>query len=385
MNPPVSKKVLLVITKSNWGGAQHYVFTLAKNLRERGNEVVVALGGTGLPGAPTGQLATRLTEEGIRTIFLETFARDISITREWHAFQELVQVVRKEQPDVLHLNSSKAGGLGALAGRVAGVRHIVFTAHGWAHREPIGALKRLSIWLVSWLTIVLSHTIIVVSQNDYDTAPVFFSHKKIVLIHNGIQPFSLLSKEEARAAFLLKAPLLPKDDTWILSTSELHPNKSVKTTIASFACIAHDFPMTSLVIIGSGEQEAELQTYAKELHIDHRVFFLGFLENAKAYLTAGEIFVLPSKKEGFPFALLEAGFAGLAVIASRTGGIPELITDHETGLLIQPASVHDLEMAYAAVLSDDALRIQLGNQLHERVVHDFSEKEMITKTLESYA
>jgi len=384
MNETIPGKILLVITKSNWGGAQHYVYTLAKNSAASGRQVVVAFGGTGLPGAPTGELAKKLEEAGIRTIFLETFARNIAISREWHAFTELLRVIARERPGVLHLNSSKAGGLGALAGRIAGVRHIVFTAHGWAHREPLSVMKRLSIWFLSWLTITLCHRIIVVSDNDYRTAPVWFSRKKLVLIHNGIALFPLLSKADARAALITKAPTLPEDGTWILSTSELHPNKSVTTTIAAFARIAHEFPMTSLVLIGTGEQEEILKTRVKDLSIEHRVFFLGFIPDAKTYLAAGEIFVLPSLKEGFPFALLEAGMAGLAVIASTTGGIPELITDNETGLLIPPGSVHYLERAFISLLSDDARRNTLGKNLHARVLNDFSEKEMSEKTLRAY-
>ena len=145
MNPPHPEKILLIITKSNWGGAQHYVHTIATNLKKEGRDVVVGLGGTGLPGAPAGQLESRLQAEGIRTIFLPSFARDVSLFREWHAVIALVDLIKKERPQVLHLNSSKAGGLGALAGRIAGVPHIVFTAHGWAHREPVSALKRLII------------------------------------------------------------------------------------------------------------------------------------------------------------------------------------------------------------------------------------------------
>ena len=135
METTVKKKILFVITKSNWGGAQRYVYDLATHLPKEEFEVAVAFGGTGEVGASAGLLEVRLREAGVRIIFLTTFARDIGILREFSAFFELLRTIRAENPDVLHLNSSKAGGLGALSGRIAGLRRIIFTAHGFAPNE----------------------------------------------------------------------------------------------------------------------------------------------------------------------------------------------------------------------------------------------------------
>ena len=122
MNVPTKRKILFVITKSNWGGAQRYVYDLAAALPKGEFEVVVALGGTGEASAQTGLLAERLKEASVRTIFLSSFTRDIYFFGEFKAFFELLKVIREERPDTLHLNSSKAGGIGSVAGRIAGVR-----------------------------------------------------------------------------------------------------------------------------------------------------------------------------------------------------------------------------------------------------------------------
>src|SRR3989344_3452956 len=167
MTTIVGKKILFVITKSNWGGAQTYVFRLAKSMREAGADVAGGLGGTGLPGAEAGMLKKKLAAESIRTLFLKSFARDISILREFHAFGELMRTIQKERPDILHVNSSKAGGLGALAGRLVGVPRVVFTAHGFPHREPRPFFARVLIWILSWLTITFSHKVIAVSVSDW--------------------------------------------------------------------------------------------------------------------------------------------------------------------------------------------------------------------------
>ena len=179
MDAPTRKKILFVITKSNWGGAQQYVFTLATHFSKQGNAVTVVLGGTGDTGAPVGLLAERLKQHGIPTIFLTSFARDISLVHDIRSFFELHKIISSIRPDILHVNSSKAGGIGALAGRIAGVKNVIYTAHGWAHREARNPLSKLLLWFISWVTILLSHKTIAVSEFDYHDSPTLFSRRKI--------------------------------------------------------------------------------------------------------------------------------------------------------------------------------------------------------------
>ena len=122
------KKVLFLITKSNFGGAQRYVYDLATTLDAEKFEVVVALGGKG-------PLASLLEHAGIRTITIESLTRDISIKNELRFTFELWKIIHTERPHILHVNSSKAGAVGTLLGRVAFVPRVLFTAHGWAFNE----------------------------------------------------------------------------------------------------------------------------------------------------------------------------------------------------------------------------------------------------------
>jgi hypothetical protein len=218
------KKILFVITKSNWGGAQSYVYSLATKFQEMGALVTVALGGTGLPGSPTGILASKLQEAGVATILVKSFTRDVSLSREISALTEIREIIRRERPNIIHLNSSKAGGIGALAARIEKVPQILFTVHGWAHREPRGILGRTFIWISSWITVLLCTSVIVVSKRDYLDSPVIFSRKKIHLIRNGISEFSLLDKAAARSTL---NPSLGITDTVLLMQAELHGNKGI--------------------------------------------------------------------------------------------------------------------------------------------------------------
>jgi len=374
-----------MITKSNWGGAQAYVFMLAKHLKQGGSEVAVALGGTGAAGADTGVLAERLSEAGIRVIHLRSIIRDISLFREIDSLIEMIRVVRVEQPTVLHLNSSKAGILGSFAGRIAGVPHIVFTAHGWPYREPRSFAFRSIIWIASWCTVLFSDVVIAVSKLDEKDSPVLFSRKKIQMIHNGVATFSLLPRDEARSKLASKVSGLHTDSLWIVMNAELHPNKGIDVAIDAMKILCKKYPAAQLVVMGSGQEHDGLQEYIQAQQLTEKVFLLGFVSDSRTYLAAADIFLFPSHKEGLPLALLEAGLASLPVIASNTGGIPEVIRSGETGILVEPGDTKAVARALSDMLTDIETAKRYGIALHKHVRSSFSEEQMFSKTLTVYS
>jgi glycosyltransferase involved in cell wall biosynthesis len=384
MESLAGKKLLYAITKSNWGGAQVYVHTLARGARDAGAQVAVLAGSAdGKRGAP-GQLFETLASDEIRTIPLSAITRDIGLLSEWRAFRELLRTLKHERPDVLHLNSSKMGVLGSLAGRLAGIRHIVFTAHGWPHREPRNPFWKMIAWGGSWCTILLCSRIIVVSKLDYVKAPIFFSRRKITVVHNGIEPFELISREQARAALIEIAPHLADKQPWLLMNAELHANKGIDIALQALEHVRTTYRDAALIIQGSGQEEMRLMDLAIRFGVGANAFFTGFAPNARATLAAGDIYLMPSRKEGLPMALLEAGYADLPVVASNVGGIPEIIENHYTGLLVPPENAQDLAFSILSLLDDpDQARI-LGNNLHRRVLQDFMAERMVRETLALY-
>jgi len=307
------KKILFVITKSNWGGAQRYVFDLATHLPQ-GYEPVVALGGTGVAGAGTGLLAEKLKTIGVRTVFVKGFMRDVAASKEVDALSELVALFKKEKPDVVHLNSSKAGGLGALAARLAGVPRIIFTVHGLPWDEPRGPLAKALIYIATRLTFLLCHTVITISKDNYDRARAcLLCRHKIVLIHNGIGTMQLGDGQYIRAAF-------PAGVRITGTIGELNANKNQVALIEW----AKDTPDAHVAIVGEGELRGFLEDKIKAYHLQERVKLFGFMAAADV-LRGFDVFALPSLKEGLPYVLLEAKQAGLPIEANRVGGIPEII------------------------------------------------------------
>ena len=307
MKIPADKKILFVITKSNWGGAQRYVFDLATALRDD-FDVRVAFGQEGL-------LAKKLSETHIQTFPIEALQRDVSISNDVKSFFELLRLFRIEKPDVVHLNSSKAAGIGALAARFAGVPQIIFTAHGWPFWEQRNSVSRGLIYIFSWLTALLSHTIIVVSDYDLKVAQKMpLVGHKTVRIYNGIDlNFPLGSADVVRHSF-------PKGVHITGTIGELNKNKN---QIALIEQAKNDSNMY-VAIVGDGENRLYLKKKIEEYNLSARVKLFGFMP-ASEVLRGFDVFALPSFKEGLPYVLLEAKAAGLPIVATRVGGVGEIL------------------------------------------------------------
>lgn len=301
------RKIIYLITKSNWGGAQRYVYDLSTNLPDS-FEVAVAAGGDGL-------LFKKLREKSVRTVSIPHLERDISLTKEIAAFFALIKILKKEKPDILHINSSKAGGLGALAARLTGVPKIIFTAHGWPFLESRNPLSRALIFLASWVTALLSDKVIVVSQYDLKIANAMpLVGHKTVRIYNGID---------------LNAPLYPApmvrqsfpQGVKITGTiGELNKNKNQIALIEE----ARKNPDMYVAIIGDGELRTQLNKKIEEYGLRDQVKIMGF-HLANTVLRGFDTFALPSLKEGLPYVLLEAKAAGLPIVANRVGGVGEIL------------------------------------------------------------
>lgn len=387
------KKILYVITKSNWGGAQRYVYDLATSLPKDEFEAGVIAGGNGL-------LKEKLEQAGITVTSLEAMERDINLKKELLSAFELWKIFRKHKPDIVHLNSSKAGGLGALAARFALVPQIIFTAHAWAFNENRGTMSKLLISFLHWVTVILSHHTIAVSESVKEQViHMPFVKNKIDVIHLGISPFPLLEKEEARK--FLRSTIVsagpdhsksPHDgrteetdstsEVWIGTISELHPVKGIPYAIDAIAFLKEEYPDLQFYIIGEGDQRALIEKQIVKRRLESNVHLAGFVDDAKSYLQAFDIFILSSLSEAFGYSLVEAGLAGVPVIASDVGGIPEVIDD--AGILVPPRNGRAIADAIKKLIVLPEERQQLATSLRERTITSFNKNSMCSKTIDAY-
>ena len=373
-------KILYVITKSNWGGAQKYVFDLASRLPNDKFEVVVAAGGTGI-------LVQKLAKNNIKTIEIQSLERDINLFKDIKLFWELFKIFRKEKPDIIHLNSSKMGFAGAAAARFYKLKSkIIFTVHGWPFNEDRSVLVKFAFKFIGWLSLVLATKIIFVSDKIKMEAPMFgISRSKFVVIKNGIALQTFYEKEGARSLILEKINpnlFFDKNHIWLGSIAELTKNKGLEFGLEAINKIANK--NLHWFIFGEGDLEKKLRNKTKELQIENQVHFLGYLENASAYLLAFDTYLLPSITESLGYTLLEAGLAKIPVVASNIGGIPEIIEDKKTGLLVEPKNSEALAKAITYLLENTKLAKELGKNLNNKITKNFGLEEMLRKTLALY-
>ncbi len=319
-------KILYLITKANWGGAQKSVYTLARHFQNLEKfEVIVAHGESSLSG--DGNLfENKLKALGVRTVQLPSLTRDVGFEADIRSFIDLVRLFRTERPAIVHLNSSKAGALGAPAARLAGVPRIVFTMRGAPFLEDRPAWQNWAIKYTTWLTAVFSDVFVTVSHFEERIVRMWpLLKSKITCIYNGIESPDFISREQARAYLSAQIEKKISENVQIIgSIAELTDNKGLLEFLPILARRAkqQDF---IYVHFGDGELAEKLKTYTSELGLGDRVFWLGFVPDASKYLKAFDLFTLPSKKEGFPNVLLEAKLAGVSIEASTAGGIPELL------------------------------------------------------------
>lgn len=365
--------VLYLITKGTWGGAQKYVYDVAKAAEDRGSRVLVAYG-------EPGELDRKLREAGTATYVVRSFSRDVGFLKEAKAFFDILSLLRREKPDVLHVNSSKAGVVGALAGRVAGVKRIIFTAHGWAFNEDRPFWQRAILHALHRTTVALAHLTICVSESTARDIRTRRNVGKITVIHNGITCRDMLSRDAARTK------LLPGTAAkqWIGVVAELHPTKQIPVAIEAFAKLASDYPEALLVVCGEGAERGRCEALIRARGLEGRVMLRGFVPDVASYLPAFDIFALPSRSESLGIALLEAGCAGLPSVGTNVGGIPEIITDGETGLLVPSGHPTALARALRELLDDPVRAAELGKALQTRVEKDFTEEKMVRETLAAY-
>ncbi len=360
------KKVCIVITQPEWGGAQRYVHDLAQGLSEL-FRVTVATG----RGEPV--LLQKLNKKGITTYQFAHIVRAIRPLEEIYAFFELRNYFKEGKFDVVHLNSSKIGVLGAVAAKSAGVKKVVFTAHGFHFNEKMSVFGKIFSLCATWFGFLFTDKVIAVSEYDRALALKYHicSSEKITTIHNGIdiEKEAFLSKESARAFFKTRGVAIHEDVKIIGAIGNLYKNKGFIYLVEAIAKLKQDIVC---VILGEGEERNKIEKLIKKYDLQDRVYLLGFIENAEQYLKGFDVCVSSSLKEGLPYNLLEAHMLSVPIVATRVGGVPEIVGE-QNGVLVEPEKSDDLVHAIQTVLSQPKEymprkgKFSLSHMIHETI------------------
>jgi glycosyltransferase involved in cell wall biosynthesis len=362
---PSRLRLLFVITRGDEaGGAQTYVRDLATALVSRGHEVMVVTG-------TSGTLTSQLDSAGVSVTVLPTLVRELKPLRDVAAVRQLSAVIQRFRPQLVSAHSSKAGIIGRLAARHAGVP-CVFTVHGWAFNPSEPWMARGLYRAIERIMAPFAARIVCVSEDSRQRGiAAGIAPDRLVTIHNGIPDID----PELRAQPGTPGPVRA------ITVARCAPPKDYRTLFLALQGVDG----VILDCVGDGPLLPELRALAASLGIAGRVRFLGHRDDVPRLLAESHVFVLSSRSEGFPMSTLEAMRAGLPVIVTAVGGAPEAILPGRTGFTVPVGDPEALRLRLRQLAADPELRTRLGAAGRKHFEEFFTFDRVYEATLSLYS
>lgn len=372
MGPP---RVLHIITRLWRGGAPNTTLDLVRGLEGDGFRQTLV---TGLAEEPAWDLLGTPATSGVRVLPLPTLTRELRPVSDLRALLALVRLLRREKPDLLHVHTSKAGFLGRLAARLTGIRPVIYSPHGSILAGYFSPRTTRLFARLDALAARFTDRIVCCTPKEIGEylAAGIGRPEQYVVIPNGLdaEAYALRAAppEQTRAALGLPAGSRP-----VLCAGRLVPVKGQTYLLQAWPSVLTGEPRALLLLAGEGPDEAVLRAQAYATGVAGSVRFLGFREDLSSLLACAEILVLPSLNEGFGMALVEAMAMGKPAVASAVGGVPEVVLDGGTGLLVPPGDPGALATAIRHLLEDPAAAQQMGEAGRERARKAFSRETFL--------
>ena len=352
-------KILQVIPYFCFGGAETMCENLTYALKNIGHTVcVVSLYGERTP------ISERVERAGVRIEYLDKkLGLDLSMV------PKLVRIMRRERPDVVHTHLDVIK-YAAAAAKLAGVKRCVHTVHNVADKEAEGRAQKIinNFYFKHGWSVPVA-----LSPEVQRTIASFYGMEegRIPVIYNGVDLSRCIPKESYGAGAIT-----------LVHVGRFNAQKNHGGLLQAFRKILARFPDSRLNLLGDGELRQEVETLAAELGIAENVQFLGSQSNVYPYLHKADIFLLPSHYEGMPMTIIEAMGTGLPIAASAVGGVPDMLTHRESGLLTSP-DPEEFSRAVLELMEDEALRETLGRNAKRESIR-FSAGHMAEEYVKVY-
>ena len=356
----------------------HFLLPLMTEMREAGHDVVGVCADGALVGA--------VRDAGFR-VETPPLARSFNPLQATKAFAALYKLFRRERFDLVHVHTPAAAFVGRLAARWARVPRIVYTAHGFYFHEHMPWPKRWLIIAMEWLAGRFTHTLFTQSEEDAAAALRLGLCRggDVLAIGNGSDPNRFYPGKNEEVRQRVRASLDVTDARpVIVMIGRLVAEKGYPELVEAMRRLdAH------LWIIGerlpsdhAREIDDILRNIEQDPALSDKIKLLGYRTDVPDLLRAGDIFVLPSHREGMPRSIIEAMLTGLPVVATDIRGSRELVIDGETGILVPVGAANELSAALQSLIADCGLRNQMGAAGLDRARDRFNEAKVIGLQLE---
>lgn len=370
-------KILLVITKSEIGGAQVFVLNLAKSLKKLGVNVQVAAGEGNF-------LFDELPKYNIPYFYLNSLKRDISIFNAFYFIFDLYRLLKKNNYDIVHLNSTNTL-LGTISICFLNKKpKTIFTFHGLSildkNYKSNPLFKILTKYYFKLLVNFIDKTVFV-SKLNLDESVQYKIVKTGEVIYNGLsyEDLNYFNKEEAINFFSNKCNCDFSKSFLIGSTGRLSYPKNYEFLINNFTTIKKNIPEAKVIIIGDGPNYNYYRQKIKKLGIEYDFFLVGAIKNSYKYIKAFDVFTLPSHYEGLSISLIEAIFAEIPILATNVGGNSEVV-DYNKDQLYQLDNI-DEYISKLINIKNNKSHLQ---EFNAKLKNKFSLKNMTDKYYQVY-
>ena len=375
-------RVLHIITHLAVGGATENTLTTCRLGDPERVESATLAGPTSDQEA---ELADTARDWGVTVHTLPSLVRPISPLADLRAYRDMVAWLRRDKWDVVHTHGSKAGILGRLAAKKAGVPVIIHTVHGWGHHDRQHPIERGILVAAERYTAGITDTMIVVADANRakGMSDNIGRREQYVTIHSGIDIARYRDVVVDRDA--LRASLgIPKDALVVGTVSRLAPQKAPGDFVKMASMIHAKRPDVHFVFVGGGPMQAEFEADVKAAGLVDVVHLAGYRKDVPEMLRTFDIFALSSLWEGLPRVFAQAMCAGLPIVATNVDGAPEAVFEGENGYLVPAGQPEQLADRTLRLLEDDGLRRRMGARGMEIVDPGFSDREMVKQIEEVY-
>ncbi|MFH1613039.1 MAG: glycosyltransferase family 4 protein [bacterium] len=375
-------KVLQLITRLNVGGPSIHVILLTKDLnKERFESFLIS----GQEDLSEGNMLDLLEEKEIKPIIISEIGREINWHDDFISLWKLWKYIKKIKPDIIHTHMAKIGTLGRISGILAGVPIIIHTFHGHTFHSYFSPLKnQLFIFIEKILAFFTTKIIAITkSQKDEILKHGIGNPKKIVMIPLGFDLEKFLNCDKEKGKFRQELNF-NENDFLIGIIARLVPIKGHSYFLKAASIIAKKYPQAKFLIIGDGKLRPSLEKLAQELGIISQTFFLGFKKDMDKIYADLDLVVISSLNEGSPVSIIEAMAAAKAIVSTNVGGVPDLIKNNETGVLVPSKNPDALAQEIIALLENPDKRKKMGILAKENATYQFSKENLIKNTENLY-
>jgi glycosyltransferase involved in cell wall biosynthesis len=372
-------KILRVIARLNMGGPALHVAYLTAGLRDRGYDTTLVAGSL---ARGEDSMAFVADELGVETVRIDELGREISPLRDLMATFRLARLIRRERPQILHTHTAKAGTVGRVAALLAGSRRppiVVHTFHGHVLRGYFGPLRSLFFRVLErWLAARTTALVAVSPQVRDDLVALRVApRERFVVIRLGIEldervAPDLDGRTESRRYLGIA------DDRFAVGwVGRMTGVKRTDDVLVAFKQLRDSGVDACLCLVGDGPDRKQLEERAHQLGVVRDTLFLGYQEDVAPFYAAFDALVLPSGNEGTPVSAIEALAAGRPVVATRVGGVPDVVREGEDGFLVEAGATDELADRLARLARDPELRQRMGNAGRSRVIPRYAVERLV--------